>query len=479
MGPVMKTTPLALLLAGALASSGCIGELTFDGTPAVEDPLAGVSDPDDPASRQMQLTRGAIYTGLGLGRGLLVGAVNQVLREDLVPYELTGGATLQAPVAPAAASCPFVDALGNDASTAVSCRFLVERARDLTYGRISDAIELNPLGAEFDAADDPQWIATWYRKGTFSGVDGEIVSAVQELRAAGVCDQTPAPVESAEMAGAEAGRALFQRLLDEQVGRTPPTVCDIDGGIVQPAVAAANLAVATELAERPLCGGAIESSETDVQLQFAQAKLSYELGMRAGIADQAVIGAQSLLSTWVCTPPEAPPTGGFGDPLVVDLAGDGVAPLALADGVAFDVTGTGLVTRTPWPAADDALLAVDLDGSGAIESGRELFSNYMVGPGGARFADGFAALAIWDRAAMGGNEDGVIDAADAVFARLRLWRDADRDGVSQAAELTVLPAAGVTSLSLDPEPLARLPLGDAFATARAGRVVEIWLDVRY
>jgi hypothetical protein len=39
--------------------------------------------------------------------------------------------------------------------------------------------------------------------------------------------------------------------------------------------------------------------------------------------------------------------------------------------------------------------------------------------------------------------------ADAVFARLRLWRDADHDGLSQAVELYALPALGVVRLHLN------------------------------
>jgi hypothetical protein len=43
----------------------------------------------------------------------------------------------------------------------------------------------------------------------------------------------------------------------------------------------------------------------------------------------------------------------------------------------------------------------------------------------------------------------VIDDRDAVFPRLRLWRDANRDGVSQPEELYTLPALDVARLHLD------------------------------
>ena len=61
---------------------------------------------------------------------------------------------------------------------------------------------------------------------------------------------------------------------------------------------------------------------------------------------------------------------------------------------------------------------------------------------------GFRALAEFDGPQGGGNSDGVIDARDAVFASLRLWRDIDHDGVSQQQELHTLPALGVVRLHL-------------------------------
>jgi hypothetical protein len=110
--------------------------------------------------------------------------------------------------------------------------------------------------------------------------------------------------------------------------------------------------------------------------------------------------------------------------------------------VRFDILEHGHTMRTAWPTGGDALLVRDLDGDGRITSGAELFGQSLL-PEGGRQADGFAALAQLDS-----NADGRIDASDAAFASLRLWIDADHDGVTDAGELVTLDAQHVTALSL-------------------------------
>ena len=43
----------------------------------------------------------------------------------------------------------------------------------------------------------------------------------------------------------------------------------------------------------------------------------------------------------------------------------------------------------------------------------------------------------------------MIDSRDAVFSSLRLWRDANHNGVAEPGELHALPALGVAGLELD------------------------------
>jgi hypothetical protein len=129
-----------------------------------------------------------------------------------------------------------------------------------------------------------------------------------------------------------------------------------------------------------------------------------------------------------------------GSPLVVDLDGDGVRFSAAR--VSFDLAATGEPALIPALEGGDGFLALDLDGNGRIDSGAELFGN-ATSCGARRCSDGVEALARHDR-----NRDGVIDSKDAVYSRLRVWRDANRNGESEAHELYPLAAAGIRSISL-------------------------------
>jgi len=145
---------------------------------------------------------------------------------------------------------------------------------------------------------------------------------------------------------------------------------------------------------------------------------------------------------WNSAPrPASPPRR---DPLVLDLDGDGIETTIVTGRAHFDHDGDSFSERTGWVGPDDGLLAMDRNGDGIINDGKELFGNQTILGSGRKAANGFEALAEFD-----GNGDGRIDSADPAFAQLRVWRDSDGDGFSLPGELHTLDELGIKSINLD------------------------------
>ncbi len=128
--------------------------------------------------------------------------------------------------------------------------------------------------------------------------------------------------------------------------------------------------------------------------------------------------------------------------MVLDLDGDGLELIAASGTVLFDHNADGIKTGTGWAAPNDGLLVRDLNGNGAIDSGRELFGIDTLKRNNTFATQGFDALKELDS-----NADGFITNADTAFADLKVWQDLNQDGISQAGELKTLTQWGITSIS--------------------------------
>ena len=168
------------------------------------------------------------------------------------------------------------------------------------------------------------------------------------------------------------------------------------------------------------------------------------------------------------------------DPLAIDLNGNGIDTVGItATPILFDHNADGIRTGTGWVQANDAWVVLDRDGSGSIDSGRELFGvdTLLSGTPGvdAVYAStGFAALA-----ALNSNGDGVFNASDAAFNQVQLWQDLNQDGVSQAGELFTLAQKNIASIGLVPT-ASNVNLGNgntvtgkAVVTRTSGANIEI------
>ena len=128
-------------------------------------------------------------------------------------------------------------------------------------------------------------------------------------------------------------------------------------------------------------------------------------------------------------------------PVVLDLNGDGVRIEPRTDAnIFFNADGDSALERTSWVGSGDALLVVDLNGDGKIQAEDMAFANGTADPND---TDLEALGVLYD-----GNGDRKLDANDPVWSQLRVWVDANRNAVTDANELRMLVAQGITSISL-------------------------------
>lgn len=131
-------------------------------------------------------------------------------------------------------------------------------------------------------------------------------------------------------------------------------------------------------------------------------------------------------------------------PLVLDLDGNGIETINLQSSyIQFDHDNNRFAEQTGWINPSDGFLALDHNRNGVIDNGSELFGNHTLLSDGVRARNGFEALSSYDV-----NNDGRIDRRDPVWSRLRVWRDQNSNGLTDAGELLTLAAAKVKALLL-------------------------------
>ncbi len=140
-------------------------------------------------------------------------------------------------------------------------------------------------------------------------------------------------------------------------------------------------------------------------------------------------------------------------PIVIDVLGNGINLTNADNGVVFDLNGDGITEQISWTSSgsEDAWLVLDRNGNGVVDDGKELFGDNTPQPvpTGDVKKNGFLALAVFDKPENGGDSNGKISQADAIFTSLRLWQDANHNGISEANELQSMADVGLKSIDLD------------------------------
>lgn len=139
------------------------------------------------------------------------------------------------------------------------------------------------------------------------------------------------------------------------------------------------------------------------------------------------------------------------DPLVIQLHTEKPQSIALTapwQGVWFDLLGNmqpASPVMSSWFANGDSenyFLALPNE-NGEVLGADQLFGNATRGPDQHYASHGFAALAKYDN-----NGDHMINQEDEVYSKLRLWKDANLDGIAQPEELFTLEEKGVLAIDL-------------------------------
>jgi len=152
------------------------------------------------------------------------------------------------------------------------------------------------------------------------------------------------------------------------------------------------------------------------------------------------VGSGKFWSAWGGDNPVVDWLFDWSKPIVLDLDGDGVEFVDLAESTAFfDIDNSGYQSHMGWVRPDDGFLAYDKDNDGAITSGDELsFIGYVEG----------AQTDLEGPVYFDTNQDGVFNSSDADWSKFGVWQDFDQDGTTDDGEFHSLDVVGINAISL-------------------------------
>ena len=461
---------------GKDGKDGKDGEDGEDGEDAVYDPLDVVDpvlqgDLSEEDEERIDTLRDSIDQGLGIGEVKYIENISLALQElgvvddyeSMVDTEDFSTASL------VPESCPFVKHYDNGFQpSGFACDYLADLAKVEVYAELAEILDDQPLPNEISESEWAEEADFWYEQGAISGIEKQRVLVRTDLHTQLVCNVSPTPYESSYdkglIVGGQAMVNAFNTWLasnghvaDYPTMSQPIQVCNMNESMLDPAHQAAVQNVPLTHTEHPLCDDYDPPTQQQA-VEYAQADISYTQGIIAGVHAEHAVAAVRIFHVVPCN---------VGDPLVVDLDGDGLELTPVHQGVNFDFYGVGQAQAVAWVGPDDALLVQDRNGNGAIDDGYELFGNIDQA-----HADGFAHLATLDA-----NGDGMVSADDPAFAELLLWQDRDTDGVSTPEELRPLTELGILAIPVKGAALSmrsggtRIPVAAEALTARGTMLV--------
>ena len=140
------------------------------------------------------------------------------------------------------------------------------------------------------------------------------------------------------------------------------------------------------------------------------------------------------------------------DPIIIDLNKNGITSTKLNNTTYFDHDNNNFKEASSWIDKGDAFLALDKNSNGLIDNGNELFGNHTIS--NTRFGEqeanndtsinGYEALKAYDL-----NGDNVIDSKDEIYDKLLLWKDSNKNAITDKGELIKLKDSGIVSIDLN------------------------------